>query len=121
MTRLLRLALFLAAIFVVGIVHAQTPSAPPPPPPAQGVAVVGLGARDEAFTLARAVYAGRLRPAALDEQRARVLAGDAAPPSASKELRELGELRAAVTGEDAASRKLLASIAQQLGAEALLV
>lgn len=90
--------------------------------PAQGVAVVASGtARDDAFTLARAVYGSALRPRRLDELRARILAGDPAPPSATRELRELAELRGAVGGEDAASRKLLASIAQQLGVQALLV
>lgn len=88
----------------------------------QGVAVLGSDAvRDEAFTLARAVYGSSLRPRKLDELRARILAGDPAPPSATKDIRELAELRAGVTGEDAASRRLLASIAQQLGVQALLV
>jgi len=88
----------------------------------QGVAVLGSGAaREEAFTLARAVYGSSLRPRKLDELRARILAGDPAPPSATKDIRELAELRAGVTGEDAASRRLLASIAQQLGVQALLV
>ncbi|MBX3217977.1 MAG: hypothetical protein KF850_38580 [Labilithrix sp.] len=89
---------------------------------AQGVAVVGgVAVRDEAFTLARAVYASSLRPRRLDELRARILAGDPTPPAATKEIRELAELRAGVSGEDAASRRLLASIAQQLGVQALLV
>lgn len=93
-----------------------------PKPAGQGVAVLGNGAaRDEAFALARAVYGSSLRPRQLDELRARILAGDPAPPSATKDIRELAELRAGVTGEDAASRRLLASIAQQLGVQALLV
>jgi hypothetical protein len=88
----------------------------------RGVAVVGgTAARDEAFTLARAIYAGRLRPPALDEVRARVLAGDPVPPNARRELRDLGELRAGVTGDDAASRRLLSAIAEQLGVAALVV
>jgi hypothetical protein len=88
----------------------------------QGVAVVGSGSvRDEAFALARSVYASSLRPRGLDELRARILAGDPAPPSATKDVRELAELRAAVNGDDAASRRLLGSIAQQLGVEALLL
>jgi hypothetical protein len=88
----------------------------------QGIAVVASGsAREEAFTLARAVYASSLRPHNLDELRARILAGDPAPPTATKELRELAELRAGVTGEDAASRRLLAAISQQLGVQGLLV
>jgi len=88
----------------------------------QGVAVLAMnGARDEAFSLARAVYGSRLRPPSLDEVRARVLAGDPPPPTASRELRELAEVRASVRGEDVASRRLLAGIAQQVGAQALLV
>ncbi len=92
------------------------------PRASQGVAVVGTGTtRDDAFALARAVYGSSLRPKRLDELRARILAGDPAPPSATKDVRELAELRAAVSGDDAASRKLLATIAQQLGVQALLV
>ena len=92
-------------------------------PAPQGVAVLAIGssAHDEAFALARAVYGSRLRPLALDEVRARVLAGGAPPPNASRELRELAEIRAGLTGEDAAGRRLLTGIAQQIGVEALLV
>ncbi len=88
-----------------------------------GVAVLGTrGARDAAYGLARAVYgSASLRPRALDELHARILAGDPSPPTGSKELRELAELRASIAGEDAASRRLLASIAQQLGVSAILV
>ena len=97
----------------------STDAAKPAP---QGFAVLATnGARDEAFALARALYGSRLRPTALDEVRARVLAGDPPPANASRELRELAELRAGVRGEDAASRRLLAGIAQQVGAQGLLV
>lgn len=77
--------------------------------------------RDRALALARAVYASSLRPRSLDEVRARVLAGEPPPPSATRELRELDELRGAVAGEDAVSRRLLSSMAEQVGVEALLV
>lgn len=88
----------------------------------QGLAVIAIGsARDDAFTLARAVYGSSLRPRSLDELRARILAGDPAPPAATKDVRELAELRASITGDDAASRRLLSSIAQQLGVQGLLV
>ncbi len=88
----------------------------------QGVAVVALrGAREEGFAAARAIYASRQRPRALDEVRARVLAGDAPPANATRELRDLAELRAAVAGEDAASRRLLSAIAQQIHVAAILV
>lgn len=120
----------LAICTAVGHVHAQSPEpsaaatagARNEPSTAQGVAVVGLaGARDDAFALARAVYGSSQRPRALDEVRARVLAGDPAPPNASKAIHELAELRASVTSEDAASRRLLASIAHDVNAKALLV
>lgn len=98
------------------------PSATSAAAPSQGVAVVGgPGARDDAFVLARAVYATHLRPRRLDEPRARVLAGDAPGDGATADRRELAELRAAVVSEDAASRTVLGSIAQRVGASALLV
>ena len=108
-------------------------SAPPsasyqaPPPmivPAkqtQGVAVLGTaGTRDEAFTLGRAVYASKLRPASLDDAHAKILAGDPAKDDATKELKELAELRAGISGEDAASKRLLAGIAKDLSVDAIL-
>lgn len=126
-----RVLVVVAALATAGAVHAQAPSAPSTPPAAaepakkaapQGVAVLASrGAREEAFVLARAVYRSSLRPRGLDELRARILAGDPAPAAASKEVKELAELRASVGGEDVASRKLLSSIAQQLGVQALLV
>jgi hypothetical protein len=89
---------------------------------AQGVAVLAIGdAREDAFAAARAVYTTTLRPSSLDELRARVLAGDPAPTTATKELRELAELRAGVHGDDAASRSLLASVAQKLRLEGILL
>lgn len=79
-------------------------------------------ARDEAFALARAIYGSRLRPTTLDEVRARVLAGDPPPSNAMRDLKDLAEIRAGLTGaDDAASRRLLAGLAKQVGAEALLV
>jgi hypothetical protein len=89
---------------------------------AQGIVVMNGGAgREEAQALARAVYASRLRPAHLDEAHARALAGDPPMADAAKDVRELGELRAAASGDDAASRRILASIAEQLHVEAILV
>jgi hypothetical protein len=107
--------LFLFALVVARDVGAQ-------PPPRQGIAVLGMGAaKDEAYTLARAVYASSLRPRNLDEIRARVLAGDPPPSLSSKEVRELSELRASIKDDDAASRRVLASIAKDLNVNALLV
>lgn len=89
---------------------------------AQGVAVLGTnGAREDAFALARAVYVTSLRPKKLDEVRARVLGGDPPPEVATKEVKELGDLRAAVNGEDAASRQILGGIARQIDVQAILV
>jgi hypothetical protein len=106
--------LVMALLAIVGSAHAQTQG--------QGVAVLAIGdARDDAFAAARAVYTTTLRPSSLDELRARVLAGDAAPSTATKDLRELAELRAGIHGDDAASRKLLAGIAQQLRLEGILL
>lgn len=133
MKRIARAACVVVATLAIGSV-AQVSSADPaatsagssslPERPAgQGIAVLAIGnnAHEQAFALARAVYGSRLRPTALDEVRARVLAGGAPPPNASRELRELAEIRAGTTGEDAAGRRLLAGIAQQIGVEALLV
>jgi hypothetical protein len=129
MKSLVRACLFLVPLAVgsvAGVARAEPPvasSSLPDRAAGQGVAVLALGgnAHDEAFALARAVYASRLRPTSLDEVRARVLAGDPPPANASRELRELAEIRAGLIGDDAATRRLLAGIAQQIGAEALLV
>ena len=88
----------------------------------QGIAVVGMSAsREEANRLARAIYGSGLRPRRLDELRARILAGAPVPQGAARDVRDLAELRAGVNGEDAASRRLLGAIAQQLSVEGLLV
>lgn len=119
------LALALASIACPSLAQpADAPAASrvAPRPAGQGVAVVGgPSVRDDAFALARAVYASSLRPAGLDEVRARVLAGDPPPANATRALRDLAELRAGIAGDDAASRRLLAAIAEQLGVRALLV
>jgi hypothetical protein len=113
---LLRPRLVVLLVLALSLLFATRASA------AQGVAVLGTsGARDDAFALARAVYVPSLRPRSLDEVRARVLAGDPAPGVATKEVKDLADLRAAVNGEDAASRQILSGIAKQLGVQALLV
>lgn len=115
MTRLFAVLLLLALLVIAGDVDAQ-------PPPRQGIAVLGMGAsKDEAYTLARAVYGSSLRPRNLDEIRARVLAGDPPPSLSSKEVRELSELRASIKDDDAVSKRVLASVARDLNVNALLV
>ncbi len=124
------LAVTLAASSVAHVASADPATAPAPASSAgperaalQGIAVFAIGsnANEESFAAARALYGSRLRPAGLDEVRARVLAGGAAPANASRELRELAEIRAGVNPDDAAGRRLLAGIGRQVGVEALLV
>lgn len=89
----------------------------------QGLAVIALqGTSEAAWPLAKAIYARpTLRPASLDEARARVLAGEPLPPQATAALRDLAETRVAVHGDDAPSRQLLSSIAQSLHVRGLVV
>jgi hypothetical protein len=102
--------------------NASTEAQAPEESRVKGIAVIAVGAsRAEAATLARALYATKLRPPTLDESRARTLIGDAPPENAPTDVRELSELRAAVLGDDAASRSLLSTIAQRLHVEALLL
>lgn len=90
---------------------------------ARGIAVLGLaGATDAAAALAREVYASpALRPALVDDARARILAGEKPASTASKELRDLSDTVAAIKGDDAPSKALLASIAQRLQVRAIVV
>jgi len=129
MKRLARACFFAVSLALGTVAHVASAqqtgatSAGPERPAGQGIAVFAIGsnANEEAFALARAVYGSRLRPSALDEVRARVLAGGAPPANASRELRELAEIRAGVNADDAAGRRLLAGIGRQVGVEALLV
>lgn len=88
-----------------------------------GVAVVALdGAADVAWPFAQAIYgAASIRPAGLDEARARILAGEPPLPDAPPALRDLAETRAAIHGDDAPSRQLLAGIASSLHVKAIVV
>lgn len=104
---------------VLGRPHLAAAQVAAPAP--QGVAVLGTnGAKDDAFALARAVYASSLRPRAVDEMRARILAGEQ-PAVGGKELKDLSDLRASINGDDVASKRLLASIATQFNLQGILV
>lgn len=94
-----------------------------PSPAASGVAVLGVGdSADATWPLAQAVYGSdALRPAAIDEAHARVLAGESPDPSAAGEVKELAELRQAVHGDDAASQALLKNIAERVHVRSVLV
>lgn len=114
---------------------AADPSAPrpssakpsiPPQPPAKaephGVVVVNASANpDDALALARALDASAIRPSTLDAAHARVLAGMPAPDDAPADVRELAEIRGALDREDAAARRLLASLTSQFGAAGVVV
>jgi hypothetical protein len=115
--------------------RAAPPDRPPPPrdpattPPARasaaptGIVLLALdGATDRAWPLAQSVYGdAALRPATLDETGARALAGEPAKEGWSARARELSELRAAVHGEDAASRRILASLCRELSVRGIVV
>jgi hypothetical protein len=91
--------------------------------PARGLAVLTVGdVSPAAWPLARAIYGKpALRPAEVDEAHARVLAGEPPPPGAAKELTDLAETRAAIHGDDAPSRQLLASIATTFHVRGIVV
>lgn len=119
----MNLRVFLCLFVLLGLVLARphVAAAQVAAPPPQGVAVLGTAnAKDDAFALARSVYASGLRPRTLDEMRARILAGEQ-PTMGTKELKDLSDLRGAINGEDVASKRLLASIAAQFNLQAILV
>jgi hypothetical protein len=122
--------LALGLAFASASAHAEAPSAPPPSASpltdnsrSSGLAVVAIDATsDLAWPLAQEIYRRpAVRPVALDEARARVLAGEAPSADASQSIRDLAETRAAIRGNDAPSRQLLASIASSLHVRALVV
>ncbi len=87
----------------------------------KGIAVIAAdGATDAAWPLARGVYTSNFIRPAIDDAHARVLAGEPAPEG-SPELAELAELRAGIKGDDAASREVLASLAQKLSVRGVVV
>jgi hypothetical protein len=113
------------AFLVAGIIALATRSARAEDavPPARGVVVVAAGqAVDAAWPLAQAVYASAaLRPSTLDETRARVLCGEAPARGAPGEVTDLAADVAAVHGDDAPSRALLADIARRMQVRAVVV
>lgn len=88
----------------------------------QGLAVVAFpGATEAAWPLARAVYAEpALRPTGMDDPTARVLCGEVAPGGSAAPLVDLAAAVAALQGEDAPSRILLAEIARRAAVRALI-
>jgi hypothetical protein len=89
----------------------------------QGVAVLAIGNATEAtWGVAQKIYASPvLRPSGVDEAHARVLAGEAPATDAPKDLRDLADTRAAIRGDDAPSRQLLASIAATFAVRGVVV
>jgi hypothetical protein len=111
------------ALALGGLVLAASPSvrAAEPPPAAHGAVVVALGegASPAARPLARDVYRHEALRPSIDDATARVLAGDPVPAEAPSSLRELAELRRSIppAGTDVASRRLLASLGEELHAK----
>ena len=125
--RLLQVVVLFVPVFLGGFLNgAVRPAfadAPEAPSDQHGLAVLGLGSSlDAAWPLARAIYAdASLRPAMLDEAHARVLVGEPPGDTGTAELRDLSDTRAAIHGDDAASRRLLSSIALALRVKGILV
>ncbi len=88
-----------------------------------GLAVVAVGDTVAiAWPLAQKIYAAAsLRPNALDEPRARALAGEPSAATDSAEVRDFAEMRAAVKGDDAPSRAVLTSLAHAVNVRGLVV
>jgi hypothetical protein len=109
----------------------SVPSAPVPgPTPATpsvsgkgGVIVIALpGATDAAWPLARSIYGdASVRPTSMDEPHARALCGEAAPPNAAPDVRDLAETVASLRADDAPSRAMLGDIALRFSARAVVV
>jgi hypothetical protein len=137
-----RVSLALGLSIIVGVLlplsaRAETPASPPPVttvpvgptsasppvPAAVGVIVIALpGATDATWPLARAIYGDEsVRPTSMDEPRARILCGEAAPPNGAPELRDLSETVASLRGDDAPSRAMLADIASRFSVRAVVV
>jgi hypothetical protein len=126
-------ALFLSA--EVGAL-AETPTPTNTKNPGQGAVVVAVGpdGAAPARSLARDVYRDAALKPDVDDATARVLIGEEQPPpaapsapaagpgDAAAKLRELGELRASVSGagSDAAARRLLAAIGADLKARVVV-
>ena len=124
----LGICLLVGALSVPGSALAQeAPGVAPPVNAApaaragRGFGVISIaGSGDSTWPLAQAVYASSLRPSRLDEAHARILAGEAAPEGSARELADLAETRAALSGNDAPSRRLLLSIAASHDLEGLV-
>ncbi len=107
---------------LAALVGMETRARAEAPVTAKGIAVLAIGAaRAEAATLARSLYATKLRPPSLDELHARTLIGDAPAADAPEDVRDVAQIRAAIAGDDAASRSLLSTLAERLHVEAIVV
>jgi len=116
---MLRVAFASLCAMFFALLTCRSARADEPAPKPRGLVVVATeGATDAAWPLARAVYGDEiLRPRDLDDGKARVLAGEAG----TADLAELAELRAGVKGDDAASRQVLAAIADKFHVAGVVV
>jgi hypothetical protein len=98
-------------------VHAESPKL-------RGAIVVALGQGTTAAAkpLAREVYRDEALRPALDDTTARVLTGDPPPEGAPQNLRDLADIRSTLppSPEDAAGRRLLASLGAEQKAEIVI-
>ncbi len=104
--------------------RAGTPSvdAGAPVSRARGLALLARAGNADAWTLARGIYARpALRPSEIDDAHARVLAGEPPAEAAPKDLTDLAETCAAIKGDDAPSRALLASLATTFHVRGIVV
>jgi len=83
------------------------------------VVALGEGAGPAAKPLAREIYRDEALRASIDDATARVLAGDPPAEGAPQSLKDLAQVRASIPAspEDAAGRRLLASLGEEQRAE----
>jgi len=130
----LSIAIYFAVLFVGQRAWAQAAApaalqvAPPQVAPQSARAPSGLavvaepGATGAAWGLAQSVYAvDAIRPIAIDEPHARVLCGEPPPATEVPDLVDLAQMVAAVQGDTAPARSLLADLARRFNVRALVV
>jgi hypothetical protein len=108
---------------VVGVAVDVRADAALGPAPARGLAVLAEGNTSvPASALAHSVYGDPgLLPPGLDEARARALIGEPVAADATQAVRDLADTRAAIHGDDAPSKSLLAGIATLLHVKGVVV
>lgn len=102
----------------------ESSPAPPPVRLQRGVVVVAAkhAPLDETWNLALETYRDpALRPRGMNDGTARALAGEAPPPRAAARIHELFVLRDSLHPDGASTRRLLTSIARELGVSGVVL